>query len=78
MFDRYLEDSLKTGTHSNRGTGVRRKVTENGILLSNWKKFLRCSENKKELFPFLSKYTIDGLKDYKIVIATTDENVLCN
>ena len=23
VFDRYLEDSLKTGTRSNRGTGVR-------------------------------------------------------
>ena len=62
VFDRYLEDSLKTGTYSNRGTGVRRKVTENGILPSNWKTFLRCSENKKELFPFLSKNTIDGPK----------------
>ena len=78
MFDRYLEDSLKTGTCSNRGTGVRQKVTENGILPSNWKTFLRCSENKKELFPFLSKNAIDRLKDYKIVVATTDENVLCN
>ena len=78
MFDLYLEDSLKTGARSNRGAGVRRKVTENGILPSNWKPFLRCSENKKELFPFLSKNTIDRLKDYKIVVATTDENVLCN
>ena len=78
VFDRYLENSLKTGTRSNRGTGVRRKVTENGILPSNWKTFLRCSENKKELFPFLSKNTIDGLKDYKVNVATTDENFLCN
>ena len=73
VFDHYLEE-----TRSNRGTGVRRKVTEYGILTSNWKTFLRCSENKKGLFPFLSKNTIDGLKDYKIVVATTDENVLCN
>ena len=35
VFDRYLEDSLKTGTRSNRGTGVRQKVTENGIPPSN-------------------------------------------
>ena len=78
VFDRYLENSLKTGTRSNRGTGVRRKVSENGILPSNWKTFLRYSENKKELFLFLSKNTIDELKDYKINVATTDENVLCN
>ena len=38
----------------------------------------RCSENKKKFFPFLSKNTVDGLKDYKIVVATTDENFLCN
>ena len=72
VFDLYLEDSLKTGARSNRGAGVRRKVTENGILPSNWKPFLRCSENKKELFPFLSKNTIDRLKGYQIVAATTD------
>ena len=29
VFDRYLEDSLKTGTRSNHGTRVSRKVTEN-------------------------------------------------
>ena len=64
VFDCYLEDSLKTGTQSNRGTGIQWKVTENGILPSNWKTFLRCTENKKELFPFLStKNTIDRLKD---------------
>ena len=31
VFDRYFEDSPKVGTQSNRGTGVHRKMTENGM-----------------------------------------------
>ena len=53
-------------------------MTGNGILPCNWKTFLRCSENKKELFPILSKKTVYELNDYKIVVAAADENVLSN
>ena len=68
MFNRYLQDSLKTGTRSNRGAGVRQKVTENGRLPSNWKTLLRCSEHKKEPFSFLSKNTIDDLKITRLLL----------
>ena len=78
VFDRYFEDGLKIGTQSNRGTGACRKVIENEMLTSNWKKFLCCSENKKELFPFLSKKTVHELNDYKIYVAAANENVLSN
>ena len=47
VFDRYFKDGLKVGTRSNCGIGVRREVTENGMLPSNWKTFLRCSEERK-------------------------------
>ena len=30
--------------------GIRKKVTNNGYLPANWQTFLRCSENKTELF----------------------------
>ena len=48
------------------------------MLPSNWKTFLHCSENKKELLPFLSKKTVYELNDYKIVVAAHDGNVISN
>ena len=78
VWDRYFEDSLKGRTRSNRGVGIRRKVTSNGILPKNWAAFLRCSENKKELFPDLSRHVIDEATSTKQSVATRDENVLYN
>ena len=46
VWDRYFDDSLKICTRDKRGTGVRRKVSGNGVLPNNWQAFLRCSENK--------------------------------
>lgn len=42
VWDRYLENTLKICIRQKRGTGVRRKVTENAILPSNWQTFLGC------------------------------------
>lgn len=53
-------------------------MTENGMLPSNWRTFIGCSKNKKELLPFLSKKTVKKLHDYKIVVAAADENVISN
>ena len=74
----YFPDYLlhASATRSNRGIGVRQKVTENGKLPSNWKTFLRCSENKSELFPFISKRIVENFS--KLVITTVEENVICN
>ena len=72
VWDRYFENSLKLGTRKNRGTGVRCKVTTNGVLPSNWVTFLRCSENKKEFFPFLSQNTSKVETD-KLIITTVNE-----
>ena len=58
VWDRYIPNSLKNSTRENRGQGVRRKVTADGVLQKNWNSFLRCDDNKKELFPFLSKAVI--------------------
>lgn len=77
VWDRYFENSLKICTRQKRGAGVRRKVAENGSLPSNWQTFLRCNENKKELFPFLSKMLVKGVTQ-KLVVATEDENVITN
>ena len=78
VFDRYFKNSLKSGTRSKRGTGVRRKVTENGMLPNNWRSFLRCSENKEELSIFLSQEFIKEMQGDILCIATAEENVICN
>ena len=77
MRDRYFENSLKVGTCKDRGLGERRKVTTNGILPSNWVTFLRCSENKKECFPFLSENT-SKVQTEKLIITTVNEKVISN
>ena len=77
VWDRYFDDSLKICTRDKRGTGVRRKVSGNGVLPNNWQTFLRCSENKSELFPFLSKLLVSQVQE-KLVVATDDENVVSN
>ena len=40
--------------------------------------FLRCSENKAELFPFLSQNVVSAASSQTLCIATTDENVIAN
>ena len=77
VWDRYFENSLKNCTRNNRGAGVRRKVTGNSLLSENWKTFLRCSENKAELFPFLSNIVVEKI-NHKVVISTVNENVVSN
>ena len=47
------------------------------MLLSNWQTFLRCDENKKELFQFLSKLLVQKVTE-KIVVATDNEGVVNN
>ena len=78
FFDCYFENTSKVDTESNRGTRVSQKVTGNGMLPSNWEIFICCSENKKELFSFLSNKTVYELFIYKIVVATVDNNVISN
>jgi len=54
VWDTYIPDSLKASTRDKRGKGTRRKVAGQTKLPKNWMEFLRDSENKKELFAFLS------------------------
>ena len=41
-------------TSNDRGKGLHKKVKPNGYLPNDWSTFLRCSENKTELFEFRS------------------------
>ena len=54
VFDTYPLISLKNTTREKRGCGIRRKVAHSSIAPTNWNTFLRSSENKTELFRFLS------------------------
>jgi hypothetical protein len=54
VWDTYVPDSLKESTREKRGTGTRRKVSGQAKIPGNWMQFLRDSENKTELFRFLT------------------------
>ena len=54
VWDTYITNSLKESTRQKRGAGVRRKVSSQAKVPSNWMAFLRDSTNKLELFQFLS------------------------
>ena len=54
VWDLYLPDSLKESTRENRGRGVRRKVSGPTKIPGNWMNFLHDTNNKKELFAYLT------------------------
>ena len=79
VFDVYKDESLKTGTRSKRGGGIRRRVTGNSNIPSNWKGFLCDSENKKELFNFLADAAmLIDLPQNKQIIITKEDRCLYN
>jgi hypothetical protein len=59
VWDSYVPDSLKESTREKRGKGVRRKVSGQAKLPSDWMNFLRDSQNKGELFSYLSGKVAD-------------------
>ena len=77
VWDTYIADSLKESTREKRGKGLRRKVSSQTKLPSNWMDFLRDSTNKKELFAFLtSKVTEFTFPPNKAVYITCGESVV--
>ena len=55
VWDSYISKSLKEGTREKRGKGLRRKVADSNRLPGKWQDFLKDSNNKRELFAFLSE-----------------------
>jgi hypothetical protein len=80
IFDRYLEDSIKAGTRTQR-TGkirpVRRVIDSKDVKLpQNWKQFITLPANKSELASFLSTTLIEKAstlnqlsQDHELVIS---------
>jgi len=78
VWDVYIPDSLKATTRDKRGKGIRRRVVPTGALPKKWKDFLRVSENKTELFEFLSRQvTSMPVEDDRQIYATVDKTVIC-
>lgn len=77
VFDVYYDDSLKGETRRKRGIGSRRKVTGNTRPPKSWNTFLRCDENKTELFGFLADKIVSMNTDATIVV-TKEDNVVSN
>ena len=73
VWDRYIQDSLKSTTRQKRGKGIRRHVAPTTVLPKNWMEFLRVDENKTELFKFLSQQMIQLPIEEGKEIYTTDE-----
>ena len=79
VWDVYISDSLKAATRQKRGKGVRRRVAASTTLPSKWKDFLNLSENKTELFEFLSRQAVKvQITDGKFLYVTDGSNVLCS
>ena len=78
VWDRYLENSLKESTRATRGLGIHRKVLPNTTIPRNWQTFLRCSENKVELFEFLSKEIVALTVKDVIVISSLNDTTISN
>ena len=73
VWDCYFAYSLKKTTRDIRGSGIRLKVTSNGHLPKDWKSFLRCDENKKELFPFHANKIVGKIRSSNILVATCND-----
>ena len=59
------------------GVGIRRKVTDNCLLPTNWMTFLRYSKNKADLFLYFLNVVVKKIQD-KVVMPTGNENVVTN
>ena len=77
VWDRYIDNTLKSTARAKRGKGTRRRVVSGALIPGNWKDFLRVDSNKTDLFQFLSHTLIDSfnLKEKQLVI-TDGESVL--
>ena len=77
VWDRYLENSLKTQTREDRGSGTLMKVGKDFRLPANWKNFLRSDQNKHSLFKLLAKAIQEfQFPQHKQVITSFEEKVL--
>ena len=73
MFDRYLNSSLKDHTRSERGAGIRRKVTSTTYTLKRWELFLKDADNKTEFFQFMAEKIVSLPSENDIIVTRNDQ-----
>jgi len=62
VWDTYPKDNLKTLTHQHRGLGPCTRIGDGNTRIpkQDWNtEFLKNTDNKRELFPFLSKELVN-------------------
>ena len=77
VWDTYLSSSIKGFAREKRGKGVRRKVSGSNKIPGKWQEFLQDSDNKQELFAFLSAtVALTNFPNGKTVVITSAEHVI--
>ena len=77
VWDQYWPNSIKSSTRQNRGTGVRTKVSPHTKMPKNMKNFLLVSENKTELFDYISQVVEEhNFPEGKSVFITKGQEVI--
>lgn len=77
VWDTYRSSSIKESAREKRGKGIRRKVAGPNKIPGKWQEFLRDSDNKEELFAFLSKKVATAeFPTGKVVAITSGQKVL--
>ena len=77
VWDKYLRSSIKGFAREKRGKGVRRKVSGSNKIPGKWQEFLQDSDNKQELFAFLSAtVALTNFPNGKTVVITSAEHVI--
>ncbi len=69
VWDRNIDNSIKQAAREQRGHGTRTKVSAQTKMPKKWSEFLRVSQNKQELFSFLTKAITN--------METAEEKILC-
>ena len=78
VFFIYRRDSLNNETRQKIVTGVYRKVIGNCRHPKSWNNFIRCDENKTEIFVFFFVDKFILAQNYAQGIVTKRNDVVCN
>ena len=62
VWDTYQEKSKKGKTREKRGTGQRRRIESLNVIPKDWHGFLRNSDNKTDLYAFLSNSVLSVIE----------------
>ena len=77
VWDRYIANSIKEATRQHRGCGIRTKVSEQTKMPKKWNDFLRVSENKQELFAFITdKVSLTKVPEGKSIYVTSGKTAI--